>query len=86
MIVRAVRDDGALLVVTDDDDESTTPAVVIDDEGSTWPTSVGAALARGVWSDPGRHDRVPANLERPITEALSRLARELPRDDLTAHD
>jgi hypothetical protein len=70
--VEAVRDDGALLVSA-----GGRGGVIVSREG-VWPTSVGAALARGEWTDPSPSDVIPAELRTHVREALERAEAFLP--------
>lgn len=72
MNVEAVRDDGALLVSA-----GGRGGVIVSREG-VWPTSVGAALARGEWTDPSPSDVIPAELRTHVREALERAEAFLP--------
>lgn len=71
MKVEAVRDDGALLV------SHGRGAAIISEDG-TWFTTVGAALARGYWDDPGPNDKVPAGQVPQLIKALNEHGAQLP--------
>lgn len=73
MKVVAVRDDGALLVTHGDKGA----AAIISEDGS-WLTTVGSALARGYWNDPGANDKVPAKQVAPLIRKLDEYGAALP--------
>lgn len=72
MKIEAVRDDGALLVTA-----GGPGAAIVSADGAVWGTSVGSALARGEWDEPGSESVVPQRVRGYVAEVIEQMNREL---------